>query len=539
VRHHDYGWVSDLEVDGQGNVYVLSDVLIKYTADGDTTVAAGGWTRPSGTAIAVDYQDDVFIVAAESNYGTGVNFMVRKYNTDGDMLWQSFYGGPDNLDDYPKDVAVDASGNAYVVGTSASLTTDIDFVTIKYTSDGDTAESAGGWIRRFTDLEYINTNHPLLLCVSETGEAHVAGTSCPAGSYHTDPFIIKYTASGDTSEAAGGWVRNVRVGTGFGWGSDYLVAMCLDPDGNVYVAGIDKQGIPDPQDPYFHLHNYFIAMYTENGLLNWTHGYGSTTGNDEPTDIAADGFGNVYVTGRSHDDGTSDYDYVTLGYDTDGNPKCDIRFTGMVGTDDEASALAIDSIGNIYVTGRSTRLNPFYLFDFQYATLKFVPTTQTPQQELYYDQWSQGDDAAKFIRIDNHGNIVVTGTSCLSNPVIPCVSVAVTTIKYSPKSPVSAAEIRDGNRPVYLELHQNHPNPFNTVTTIQFALTRSQHVVIEVFDILGRMVTTLVSETLPLGNYSTQWDGRDAEGQQVASGVYFYRLRADDRSITRKMILLE
>jgi hypothetical protein len=93
--------------------------------------------------------------------------------------------------------------------------------------------------------------------------------------------------------------------------------------------------------------------------------------------------------------------------------------------------------------------------------------------------------------------------------------------------------------PTRFELSQNYPNPFNPSTTIRFALPVPQRVLIDVVNILGQRVTTLIDDDMPAGNNQVTWDGTDDFGRQVASGVYFYRLRTDKFQNNKKMVLLK
>ncbi|MCE5272340.1 choice-of-anchor D domain-containing protein [bacterium] len=95
--------------------------------------------------------------------------------------------------------------------------------------------------------------------------------------------------------------------------------------------------------------------------------------------------------------------------------------------------------------------------------------------------------------------------------------------------------------PKAFALAQNSPNPFNPSTTISYQVPdgREVQVRLEVFDLRGRLVTTLVDDLRPAGTYSVFWDGTDSRGGKVASGVYMYRLRAGDFTQTRKMVLLK
>ena len=100
---------------------------------------------------------------------------------------------------------------------------------------------------------------------------------------------------------------------------------------------------------------------------------------------------------------------------------------------------------------------------------------------------------------------------------------------------VSAA----GDVPAPVVLGQNFPNPFNPRTTIRFSTSRSGPVKLQVYDLRGRLVRTLVDESRPSGPYSEVWDGRDSRGAGSAAGIYFYRLEAGGQVLQEKMTLLK
>jgi hypothetical protein len=85
---------------------------------------------------------------------------------------------------------------------------------------------------------------------------------------------------------------------------------------------------------------------------------------------------------------------------------------------------------------------------------------------------------------------------------------------------------------------ENHPNPFNPATTIVFSLDRADDIRLEVFNVLGQKVATLVAGRYPAGIHRSTWDGRDETGHDVATGVYFARLAGDNRYATRKLMLI-
>lgn len=87
-------------------------------------------------------------------------------------------------------------------------------------------------------------------------------------------------------------------------------------------------------------------------------------------------------------------------------------------------------------------------------------------------------------------------------------------------------------------LNQNRPNPFNPRTTFTYAVDREGHVELAIYDVAGREVATLVNENVKAGIHSLQWDGTDNNGHELASGMFFYRLRADDTELTRKLLIV-
>ena len=88
-------------------------------------------------------------------------------------------------------------------------------------------------------------------------------------------------------------------------------------------------------------------------------------------------------------------------------------------------------------------------------------------------------------------------------------------------------------------LSQNYPNPFNAQTTISYAIPTASHVSLKVFNVLGEEVRTLVDADQQANTYQVTWDGRDAGGKQVASGVYFCKLQAGSFEGSTKMVFMK
>ncbi|MCD4711784.1 MAG: T9SS type A sorting domain-containing protein, partial [Clostridiales bacterium] len=83
------------------------------------------------------------------------------------------------------------------------------------------------------------------------------------------------------------------------------------------------------------------------------------------------------------------------------------------------------------------------------------------------------------------------------------------------------------------------PNPFNPETTINYSLPVDSHVVIEIYNIRGQKVKTLVDHSVEAGRHSVVWSGKNEHGISVSSGVYFTRMRTGKQSLIQKMLLLK
>lgn len=103
----------------------------------------------------------------------------------------------------------------------------------------------------------------------------------------------------------------------------------------------------------------------------------------------------------------------------------------------------------------------------------------------------------------------------------------------------TGTSVEPGEIPLSIELEQNYPNPFNPTTTIRFLIETPSQVTLEVFDVTGRRVATLLNDALARGQHTVAWDARNEAGQTVSSGVYFYRLQAGDIVQTKQMTFIK
>ena len=104
---------------------------------------------------------------------------------------------------------------------------------------------------------------------------------------------------------------------------------------------------------------------------------------------------------------------------------------------------------------------------------------------------------------------------------------------------VGVKDVDGASLPTEFALDQNYPNPFNPSTKIKFQIPAASRVNLTIFNLLGQEVATIVNEDLNAGTFEVEWNGKNNFGGLVSSGVYFYKLKADDYSQIRKMILMK
>lgn len=106
-------------------------------------------------------------------------------------------------------------------------------------------------------------------------------------------------------------------------------------------------------------------------------------------------------------------------------------------------------------------------------------------------------------------------------------------------TPTDIAGPTDNLLPNLIELHQNYPNPFNAITVISFDLPQGMPVRLDIFNILGQRVTTLIDRFIPAGTFTTEWNGIHPCGKTAPSGIYFYRLETPYINRVRKLVLIK
>ncbi|MEO0075046.1 MAG: SBBP repeat-containing protein [candidate division WOR-3 bacterium] len=347
-------------------------------------------------AICTDNWGNIYVAGVSYKATTDCDWSVIKYNANGELQWLRTYNGPPSNLDQPYAITVDNNGYIYVAGY-AYMTTNYDFLTIKYNQNGDTI-----WTRTFNGTGNAHDVANAIF-VDNFGNVYVTGSSWGNGN---DILTIKYNSNGDML-----WQKRYHGGQST-LSADEGRRIAVDGFGNIYVAGFTSRN-PTGRD-------YIVIKFLPNGDTAWMRFYDN--GYNQPDEVTAmriDNFGNVYVTGFSPGSGTNK-DFVTIKYAPDGTMLWLHRYTGLgAAEDDEATAMAIDRENNIVVCGYS---NISGVKDW--ATIKYNSITGETLWVRRFDRSGQNDHP-RAIAIDDLNNIFVTGFSNQTYNDI-------TTIRYSP-----------------------------------------------------------------------------------------------------------
>jgi uncharacterized delta-60 repeat protein len=354
--------------------------------------AQGGiplWTNryngPTGRAewalaTAVDGGGNVFVTGSSSN-GTNDDYATLKFSSAGVPLWTNRYNGPANYHDGTLAMALDSSGNVFVAGYSYGSSGSSDYATIAYSSAGVPL-----WTNRY-DGRANYADGATGIAVDSAGNVFVTGYS------GNNSFDYDYTTIAYSSAGVALWTNRYD---GPANAYDKAVAIAVDTRGNVFVTGY-SYGSSGHSD-------YATIAYSSAGVALWTNRYSGSNTNEYATDIAIDSNGNVFVTGHSYG-GSGNYDYATIAYSRTGVPLWTNRYNGPANTHDYASDAAVDTSGNVFVTGNSGRPTAS-----DYATIAYS-SAGVPFWTNRYNGPANSWDEAYSVAVDSSGNVFVTGSS--------------------------------------------------------------------------------------------------------------------------------
>ena len=365
-------YLSEMRVDDSGNVFlVVQDAVVVYSEAGALL-----WTNHSSGPASLALGKNGSVAVAQVN-----QFVTISYSASGLPLWTNRYPGSGN---FAQAVAIDGSGNVFVTGESDDTTGWEDFVTIAYSAAGVPL-----WTNRYDGPFGYDSDRALAMALDAQGNVFVTGPGSD------DITTIKYSGAG-----APLWTNQ------YNWPGnriDYAQAVTVGREGNVYVTGPsqDQHGGTLAQD-------CLTLAYTPGGVLLWSNRYnGPLNRNDCPNAIAVTGEGTVVVTGYSNLDGVGNVsDVVTIAYSSTGIALWTNTYNGPANGEDKATAIAVGTNDNIYVTGYAT---------VDYSRTDYLTIAYNSRGVALwtnrYGLSSSNSAKAAAIATDGNGNVFVTGTA--------------------------------------------------------------------------------------------------------------------------------
>jgi hypothetical protein len=544
-----FQYARSVTVDNLGNVIVTGRFESGMDFGGGSLTSAGGvdifvakfnpsgnhiWSQRFGDSdyqgsesVAVDSSGNIILTGrfkGTVNFGGDVltsagsfDIFVAKFDPSGNHLWSQRFGNTEW--DQSNGITVDGSGNVLLTGYFQGV---VDF-------GGGSLTSAGGvdifvakfdpsgnhiWSQRFGDSSYqyafsvaVDSTRNILVTGNFGGAMDFGGGALTSAGVH-DIFVVKFNPNGNH-------VWSQRFGDSL---QQYTYSVTVDGSANVIFTG-EFSGTMDLGGGTLTCVGYcdiFVAKFDPSGNHLWSQRFGDSGWHQSGASVTSNGFGNVIVTGNF--DGTvdfgagtltsaGDYDIYVAKFGPDGVP---IQLQSFCATFKEPG---IEISWHLTNGGVSME---FFVLRAEAPSGEFweLENPEISREDLFFNFVDKSCEPGLTYRYrvdvsDENGRRILFETEAIDTPVLS------------------------------LTLNQNYPNPFNPSTTISFTLPRREKSNLLVYNIEGKIVTTLIDKILDEGYREATWDGTDSHGNVVSSGVYFYRMKAGDKTLTKKMVLLK
>ena len=494
---HGVDLPASVVLDKHGNFYITGRsggetsgqdmATVRYSPSGQETLMlrynspANLWDEAD--ALAVDDSGNIFVAGMSSVTSSRTESVLLKYSPSGSISWQSHFS-PDTVNSVTTGrMVLDSLGNIYLGGTF-----DGKMLFLKYDRFGILTDSA-------TIGDDSSTYSLKDLLVASSDAVYLAGSrSYWAGSDvpEVECAVVKVSAQGHLI-----WKK-------------YLNAE------SARIVRLDQQG-----NPVVITQDGTTARYSSDGRLLW---FRNST-NSSPsilvlTGLAIDSRNHIVVGGYGCPEAC--FDYMLIKYDADGGVIWSRNYNSPDSLRDFSTAMAMDGHDNIYLTGNSGA---------SYSDSKCVTVKYDSSGGLIWDvvySTSPGAlDLGGFLAVDDSGCVCVGGYSAVAT------GWDYLAIRYRQDSG-AGVDAPSAILPSGYTLDQNFPNPFNPRTTICYSIPAATHVSLNVYNLAGSEVATLVHGVQQAGSHSIVFDA-----SSLSSGIYFYRLQTASFVDTRRLVVIK
>ncbi len=473
------------KMDSQGNwLWCTSAGGTSFTDEGnDIDVTADNCIMITGVFEGTAFFGQDSLVS--SGYG---DIFVSKLDSDGNWLWSEEIGSSGW--DIGNSISIDSTNNVYIAGSFSDTilistdtllcagSTDILVARLNSLRDWNLVKKAGGsGADAGIDIKLAENNR-VLLCGMFTGNA-VLGSDTLTSDGYTDGFVAEMNDSGDFI-----WVN------GFG-GNNFDEAYQIIPsDSGAVVSGhfTDIAFFDSLQVTGNGNRDLYIASINDSGNWNWV-AHGGSSEWDSATDIFLGSNGDIYATGyfdgvavmgNDNLNGFGGRDVFVLKLDSSGNWQW-VEEAGSIGWD-RGTAMYISDDGNIFIAGGFSST----------AVFGNLSVTSNGNRDCFVGKIREG--------VTDSGQNEISRVTSMSL----------------------------------------YPNPFNPRTNISFDLSEKSIVEVDVYNVKGQHVKSIVKEEFPSGKHNVMWEGDSDSGKKVSTGVYFIRMHKPGcKSIVKKSVLLK
>ncbi len=372
-----------------GSKYVGSNntdvFVVKYDISGNimwqTTYNGTSSTLDYGVAIVAGTNGDVYVAAATTTVGSGLDMAILKYSSAGTLTWTAKWTGTGSFNDVPSCIAVNSVGDIYIAGSTYAAATLYNYALIKYNSSGTK-------IWQSTYDYTAKTDFATAMVINSAGDVVITGSSAGTTT-NWDFTTLKYAGE------SGALLNTNRINVP-GHGQDVAVAIAEDDSDNIIITGYTYANS-----------NYDIQTAKLSSALvsKWTKTFDGQGLDDAATDIGVDIHGNIFITGQTRKLNNG-IDFITKKYNRAGTELWSNRYPADSETQyAKASKLFVESNGNVIIAGTADRINNSDIVAIEYDSSGIL------KWEKYFNGSGDTNDMALSVKCNNSGSVYLTGMS--------------------------------------------------------------------------------------------------------------------------------